>query len=130
MQRKRTKLISVGLLLACVFGLAVFIGASPAYAAGNVELKVLDPRGDLLTNPSVPINPRLKSLDGKKIGILKNTKPGADDFAPAMIQVLKEVYPTLEFKMWSVPYNDYPNKANDLKEIVAWSDAVVGMMGD
>jgi hypothetical protein len=99
-------------------------------AASNVELKVLDPRAELFTNPSVPINPRLKSLEGKKIGILNNSKPGADDFAPALMQVLKETYPGIQFKMWVIPYNEYPNKANDLKALAEWSDAVVGMMGD
>ena len=130
MQGRGVRFVCIVLVLASVFGFAMLMGTTHAYAAGNVELKALDPRGDLFTNPSVPINPRLKSLDGKKIGILMNTKPGGDDFAPAMIQSLKDVYPTLQFKMWSVPYNDYPNKSNDLKEIASWSDAVIGMMGD
>lgn len=110
--------------------MVAFMTNERAYAASNVEVKVLDPRAELLTQASVPINARLSTLEGKKIGILKNTKPGGDDFAPALMQVLKETYPRVEFKMWSVSYNDYPAKANDLKEIATWSDAVIGMMGD
>jgi hypothetical protein len=117
----------VAIMLAAILAL---VCTASAYAASTVELKVLDPRAELFTSPSVPISARLRTLDGKKIGILKNSKPGGDDFAPALMQVLKEVYPTIEFKLWSIPYNEYPNKDNDLKALAACSDAVIGMLGD
>lgn len=101
-----------------------------AFAARQVELRVLDPRAELMSEPAAPINTRLKTLEGKKIGILNNTKPGADYFQPYLMQVLKETYPTIEFKAWSISYNDYPKKADELKALAAWSDGVIGLLGD
>lgn len=116
-----------------ITGLAVlatlFLWGS-AYGADQVTLQVLDPRAELLSAPAVPINARLKTLEGKKIGILNNTKPGADYFQPYVMQVLKESYPKIEFKAWNVSYNDYPNKAAELKALAAWSDGVIGLLGD
>lgn len=112
-------------LFASGFGMSHSVCTAQAF-----ELKVLDPRAELFSNPASPINPRLKSLDGKKIGILNNTKPGADYFQPYLLQVLKESYPTIEFKVWKISYNDYPKKADDLKAIAAWSDGVIGLLGD
>jgi hypothetical protein len=120
-----TELITTSFLIVLAFGLC-----QNAYAAGQVELKVLDPRAELMSTPAAPINPRLKTLEGKKIGILNNTKPGADYFQPYIMQVLKETYPKIEFKAWNISYNDYPNKADDLKALAAWSDGVIGLLGD
>ena len=121
-------------LICMVFALGIFMISSLVYSlnghAQDFQLRVLDPRGELYSNPATPINPRLNTLAGKKIGILNNTKPGADSFLPYMMQVLKESYPTVEFKEWKIPYNDYPNKANELKALAAWSDGVIGMLGD
>jgi len=118
-------LLSTGFLIAsaCMF-------TCSSYAATEAQIKVLDPRGELYSAPAMPINVRLQTLTGKKIGILNNTKPGADSFLPFLLQALKEAYPTIEFKTWTIPYNVYPNKANDLKALAAWSDGVIGLLGD
>lgn len=108
---------------------ALLIAAAPAWAAG-VTLKVLDPRAERWSPPATPIQPRLSTLDGKKIAIVNNTKPGADYIQPFIEKVLKEKFPGVVFKEFKLSYNAYPNKANDLKEIAAWADAVVGMLGD
>ena len=110
--------------------LATLLLWGSAYGADQVTLQVLDPRAELLSAPVAPINARLKTLEGKKIGILNNTKPGADYFQPYIMQVLKESYPKIEFKAWNVSYNDYPNKAAGLKALAAWSDGVIGLLGD
>ncbi len=109
--------------------LALVLGGN-AYAAEQVTLQVLDPRAELMSAPAAPINARLKTLAGKKIGILNNTKPGADYFQPYVMQVLKDSYPTIEFKAWNISYNDYPKKADELKALAAWSDGVIGLLGD
>ena len=130
MRKHHIKVISIVLIAACFLIVSAFYVSQDAYAAAKVQLKVLDPRGELFSTPAAPINPRIKTLEGKKIGILNNTKPGADYFLPYLMQVLKETYPTIEFKEWKISYNDYPNKANDLKNLAAWSDAVIGLLGD
>jgi len=119
------ELLMMGFLIvsACVF-------CPDAQALGQVELKVLDPRAELMSAPATPINPRLATLSGKKIGIINNTKPGADSFQPYVLQVLKESYPNIAFKVWNISYNSYPNKAKDLKAVAQWSDGVIGLLGD
>jgi hypothetical protein len=130
MKQHQFKFLLTVVIAACFFNASVLAVSQDAYAASTVTLKVLDPRGELFSTPASPINPRLKTLEGKKIGILNNTKPGADSFLPYLMQVLKESYPTIEFKAWNISYNVYPNKARDLKELAAWSDGVIGLMGD
>jgi len=120
-------------LLARITGFTVLLAlvlCGSASAAQAVTLQVLDPRAELMSTPAAPINARLATLEGKKIGILNNTKPGADYFQPYIMQVLKETYPKIEFKAWNVSYNDYPNKAAELKALAAWSDGVIGLLGD
>jgi hypothetical protein len=130
MRKNHIKFLSTVLIAACFLIGSAFGVSQDAYAAGKVQLTVLNPRGELFSTPAMPINSRLKTLEGKKIGILNNTKPGADYFLPYLMQVLKESYPTIEFKEWKISYNEYPNKANDLKAMAAWSDAVIGLLGD
>lgn len=99
-------------------------------AMAEVKLEVLDPRGELYTPPVQPINPRLKSLAGKKIGIMNNGKPGADAFQPHLERALKAVAPGVQLRTWGIAYNVYPDKAKDLKAMADWSDAVIGLLGD
>jgi hypothetical protein len=117
-------------VLAVVPALA-WLPSAPADAAeSKAVLKVLDPRAELYSEPARPISPRLSTLDGKKIAILNNTKPGANTFRPHLEAVLKAKYPTVEFKEFVVSYNDYPKKAEDLKAVAQWADGVIGMLGD
>jgi hypothetical protein len=130
LKKHQIKYLAAVFIAVCFLGATVITVSGDAYAAGTVSIKVLDPRGELFSTPASPINARLKTLEGKKIGILNNTKPGADYFLPYLMQVLKESYPTIEFKVWNISYNLYPNKARDLKELAAWSDGVIGLLGD
>jgi hypothetical protein len=102
----------------------------PKGASAEVKLEVLDPRGELYTLPVQPINPRLSSLAGKKIGIMNNGKPGADAFQPHLEKALKAVVPDVQLRTWGIAYNVYPDKAKDLKAVAEWSDAVIGLLGD
>lgn len=120
-------------VLAVMLGMAflstVFLTGTAVHAAG-VTLKVLDPRAERWSPPAKPIQPRLSTLNGKKIAIMNNTKPGAAYIQPFIEKVLKEKYPSVEFKEYKISYNAYPNKNNELKEIASWADGVIGMLGD
>ncbi len=112
--------------------LALGMAAAPAisHASPEVTLTVLDPRAQRWAPEARPIQPRLKTLAGKKIAIVNNTKPGASYIRPHIIEVLKEKYPDIEFKEFVISYNAYPKKTEDLKAVSIWADAVVGMLGD
>lgn len=99
-------------------------------AAAQVILNILSPRGDIFVPPVTPISARLSSLAGKKIGILNNSKAGADAFQPYLEKALKEAIPDLQFRTWGIPFNVYPGKDKDLKAMAEWSDAVIGILGD
>jgi len=131
MKRRRFGIWS--LVLAVLMGLSLMpvnTVMKEALAQGQVKLDVLDPRGELYSPPVTAINPRLSTLAGKKIGILNNTKPGADAFQPYLEKALKEIVPTIEFRTWVISYNGYPGKEKDLKALADWSDGAIGVLGD
>ena len=94
------------------------------------ELKVYDPRAALSAPLLQPLHPRLSTLNEKKIAIINNTKPGANYIRPYVEKVIKEKFPTVEFKEFIISYKSYPKKAEDIKAAVEWADCVIGMMGD
>ena len=61
----------------------------------KVSLVCFNPQGAIEV-PAVSrlINPRMKNLEGKKIGIIWDGKKGGDNFCIAVEELLKEKYPT------------------------------------
>ena len=60
----------------------------------NVELKLLNPRGEIEPPPTFMPAPRVGDLAGKKIGLYSNSKPGMDNFYAVLEELLKKKYPT------------------------------------
>lgn len=50
----------------------------------NFELKVFNPRGEAENNVIRPVSPRLKDLNGKKIGIIGLRMPVGETFFPVL----------------------------------------------
>lgn len=68
----------------------------PAWAAatgGSITLEVLNPRGEIPPIPVAGLVARVKDLDGKKIGLVDNTKAGAEYFLDAAEELLKKKFP-------------------------------------
>ena len=63
----------------------------------TVELKLLNPRGEIEPIRAYAPAPRVKDLAGKKIALIHNQKSGADTFLDAVEELLKVKYPTATF---------------------------------
>lgn len=100
----------------------------------NNEYQVLSPWAEADPIPSRGINPRIESLDGKKIGLYRNGKRAAEPIINVVEDRLKKKYPTAEFTRFA---NFRANEAiieQDAKgEFEDWLkgvDAVIAAYGD
>ena len=59
----------------------------------KIELKVLNPRGEIAGKTALAPGKRLTTLAGKKIGLYSNMKQGMDNFYTVFEELLKEKYP-------------------------------------
>jgi hypothetical protein len=59
----------------------------------KIELRVLNPRGEIETKSASFPSPRVADLSGKKIGLYSNMKQGMDNFYIVFEELLKEKYP-------------------------------------
>jgi len=84
---------------------ALFIGAivSTSSARAQVTLEVMNPRGEIPPPPTIGINARVPSLDGKRIVLIDNGKFGAETFLETVGTVLKQRYPSATIVMYPKP---------------------------
>ena len=95
----------------------------------NVELKVLNPRGKIENTPRFPASPRLKTLSGKKIGVIRFGVWGiTDKLWPQIEAALKKRVSNIQFREWSLMGSPGSREAR-LKEIVEYSDGIIVMLG-
>jgi hypothetical protein len=78
----------------------------------KVELELLNPMGVIDPPKMLGITPRVSTLDGKKIALIHNNKPGAKTFLDAVEELLKQKYPTAAFARFDTTINlaDKPEK--------------------
>jgi hypothetical protein len=100
----------------------------------NSEYEVLSPWAEADPIPPRGISPRVESLEGRKIGLLRNSKRAALPLLNVVGRRLKEKFPTAEFTEFA---NLRPNEViieQDAKEkFEEWLkgvDAVVAAFGD
>jgi len=98
-------------------GSQLFLGPRNASAAeptspGVVQLDLLNPKGVIDPPPMLGISPRIATLEGKRIGMIHNNKPGAKTFLEAVEELLKAKYPTATFSHFDTNINlaDKPEK--------------------
>ena len=63
----------------------------------TVELNLLNPQGVIEPPPISAPADRVTDLEGKKIALIHNMKPGANTFLDAVEELLKAKYPTTTF---------------------------------
>jgi hypothetical protein len=95
----------------------------------NMKINVLNPRGKVVNKPRIPASPRLKTLKGKKIGVLKFGVWGVSEkIWPQVAAALKKRVENIQFKEWPLMPGPTSREAR-LKEIVEYSDGVIVMLG-
>jgi hypothetical protein len=66
-------------------------------------VKVLNPRGKVETPAEFIVAPRLKDLNGKRIGIYWNGKPDGDYFWDTIEELIKQKYPSVTILRYNGP---------------------------
>lgn len=123
---RRTRRVALSLTVVFLFLLGL-VGP----AAAQVELSVLSPWAVTTEKTQeFPMAPRLSSLEGVSIGVLNNTKPGADKMEPYLLEELKKVAPSTTFVNVRISYNDYSEKAKDLRNLANRVKGVITFVGD
>src|ERR1700751_4334809 len=93
---------------------------------------ILDPTGTVTTSaakPAAPRAPRPASLQGKRVGLLINTKQNARPFLDEVGRLLEDRYGVTLTKRTKVNFA-VPEPENVIKELVAENDVVITGVGD
>ena len=69
----------------------------------QIQLEVMNPRGEIPPPVTLGISPRVSELAAKKIVLVDNGKFGANNFLEALAGMLKEKYPTATIVMYPKP---------------------------
>jgi hypothetical protein len=100
----------------------------------NTTYEVLSPWAEADPIPLKGLSPRLKDLEGKKIGLLCNNKRAAPLILNAAERIIKERYPSIEIswfraKSFSVSALEADRK-QEFDDWIKGLDAVVAAVGD
>src|SRR6201998_2131477 len=93
---------------------------------------ILDPTGTVTTSaakPAAPRAPRPASLQGKRVGLLINTKQNARPFLDEVGRLLEDRYGVTLTKRTTVNFA-VPARENVIKELIADNEVVITGVGD
>ena len=92
----------------------------------RTELHVRNPRGETEKAPVVPASPRLKDLDGKKIGIIRIRIQAGEVLFPYLEEILKKRAPSTQWDILDIPFTrDTAAREARLKEAAEKYDGIV-----
>jgi hypothetical protein len=94
-----------------------------------VEEDFFDPTGTLEVEEH-KLAPRLSTLQGKKLGILDNSKTNADRYLTMVAEELQELYGVAEYRMITKENLGSPARPELLEELVRDSDFIITGIGD
>ncbi len=95
----------------------------------KVELEVLNPEGTIVEK-GTKLAPRLKTLDGKRIGLVWNGKPNGDVLLKEVGKLIKERFPTAEVVPHRVSYSGRKLPPGEVEAVAKDVDAGVFASGD
>jgi len=96
----------------------------------SVELKVINPRGEIEAIRTYAPAPRVKDLAGKRIALIHNQKSGAKTFLDAVEELLRVKYPTATFVKEYTTTINLAKEPSFYEEVSKSADAFIFGAGD
>jgi hypothetical protein len=92
-------------------------------------MELLDPTTESVTQPMTYV-PRPASLEGKRVGLIENTKHNSDRLLGKIGDILKAEYGVAETRMWRKYNASVPAHEEIIAEVRATCDVMVAGIGD
>ena len=92
-------------------------------------IELFDPTVELATNPIVYVD-RPRSLEGKRIALIENTKFNSDRMLQKIGDLMKSAYGAAEWRMFRKHGSSVPAHDEIIQEIRKTCDVVVAGIGD
>jgi len=92
-------------------------------------IELLDPTVEAVTH-TIAYAPRPHSIQGKRIGLIENTKFNSDRLLMKIGEILKSEYGASETRMWRKHNSSVPAHEAIVEELRATCDAMVAGIGD
>ena len=94
------------------------------------NMRLVNPRGTDLDPGEFHLNARPKTLDGKRLGLLENSKANSDKVLLELGEILKQKYDLEEVILFHKHNASLPTKPEVIQEILNQVDALVVGIGD
>jgi len=92
-------------------------------------MEILDPTSEAATQ-TIAYVPRPGSLQGKRIGLIENTKFNSDRLLQKIGDILKEDYGAAETRMWRKRNSSVPAHEEIIEELRQTCDVMIAGIGD
>jgi len=92
-------------------------------------MEILDPTSEAATQ-TIAYVPRPGSLQGKRIGLIENTKFNSDRLLQKIGDILKEDYGAAETRMWRKRNSSVPAHEGIIEELRQTCDVMLAGIGD
>ena len=92
-------------------------------------MEILDPTTEA-AQQSIAYAPRPASLEGKRVGLIENTKFNSDRLLGKIGDILKAEYGAAETRMWRKRNSSVPAHQEIIEELKRTSDVMVAGIGD
>jgi hypothetical protein len=92
-------------------------------------MEILDPTTEAAAQ-SIAYAPRPASLEGKRVGLIENTKFNSDRLLGKIGDILKTEYGAAETRMWRKRNSSVPAHQEIIEELKRTCDVMVAGIGD
>ncbi len=92
-------------------------------------MEILDPTTEAMAQ-SIAYAPRPASLEGKRVGLIENTKFNSDRLLAKIGDILKAEYDAAETRMWRKHNSSVPAHQEIIEELKRTCDVMVAGIGD